>query len=89
MTNSRTIGSGHATCIRFSRKGDFLASGRVSPNLIPLTEAKLDDPQQVDGTIVVFDVETNGVARKLRGHTRQIQSLRCDRSAVLTYQTFQ
>ncbi|MCJ1339300.1 chromatin binding protein [Bachmanniomyces sp. S44760] len=67
--------SGHATCIRFSRKGDFLASGRVSPNLIPLTEAKLDDPQQVDGTIVVFDVETNGVARKLRGHTRQIQSL--------------
>jgi COMPASS component SWD1 len=30
----------------------------------------------VDGTIVIFDVETNGVARKLRGHTRQIQSLR-------------
>ncbi|MCJ1346771.1 chromatin binding protein [Peltigera leucophlebia] len=28
-----------------------------------------------DGTVVVFDVETNGVARKLRGHTRQIQSL--------------
>ncbi|KAL8832792.1 MAG: hypothetical protein Q9191_000064 [Dirinaria sp. TL-2023a] len=50
--------SGHATCIKFNRKGDFLASGRV------------------DGTIVVFDIETNGVARKLRGHTRQIQSLR-------------
>ncbi|KAL8831073.1 MAG: hypothetical protein Q9170_005453 [Blastenia crenularia] len=50
-------GSGHAACIRFNRKGDFLASGRV------------------DGSIVIFDVETNGVARKLRGHTRQIQSL--------------
>ncbi|KAI4166019.1 MAG: hypothetical protein LQ342_000450 [Letrouitia transgressa] len=50
-------GSGHATCIRFNRKGDFLASGRV------------------DGTIVIFDVETNGIARKLRGHTRQIQAL--------------
>ncbi|MCJ1438510.1 chromatin binding protein [Xylographa pallens] len=49
--------SGHATCIRFNRKGDFLASGRV------------------DGIIVIFDVETNGVAHKLRGHTRQIQSL--------------
>jgi len=30
---------------------------------------------RVDGTIVIFDVETLGVARKLRGHTRQIQSL--------------
>ncbi|MCJ1386372.1 chromatin binding protein [Xylographa soralifera] len=49
--------SGHATCIRFNRKGDFLASGRA------------------DGVIVIFDVETNGVAHKLRGHTRQIQSL--------------
>ncbi|KAL8642759.1 MAG: hypothetical protein Q9228_000600 [Teloschistes exilis] len=51
------IRSGHATCLRFNRKGDFLASGRS------------------DGTVVVFDIETNGVARKLRGHTRQIQSL--------------
>ncbi|KAL8870860.1 MAG: hypothetical protein Q9174_003189 [Haloplaca sp. 1 TL-2023] len=51
------VRSGHATCIRFNRKGDFLASGRA------------------DGTVVVFDIETNGVARKLRGHTRQIQSL--------------
>ncbi|KAL8952863.1 MAG: hypothetical protein Q9222_001255 [Ikaeria aurantiellina] len=51
------VRSGHATCIRFNRKGDFLASGRV------------------DGTVVIFDIETNGVARKLRGHTRQIQSL--------------
>ena len=25
--------------------------------------------------MAIFDVETNGVARKLRGHTRQIQSL--------------
>lgn len=31
---------------------------------------------QVDGSVVIFDLETNGVARKLRGHTRQIQSLR-------------
>lgn len=31
---------------------------------------------QVDGTLVIFDIETYGVARKLRGHTRQIQSLR-------------
>ncbi|EEH15894.2 hypothetical protein PABG_05981 [Paracoccidioides brasiliensis Pb03] len=49
--------SGHATCLRFNRKGDFLASGRV------------------DGTVVIFDVETDGVARKLRGHSKQIQSL--------------
>ncbi|OJJ45619.1 hypothetical protein ASPZODRAFT_2108382 [Penicilliopsis zonata CBS 506.65] len=48
---------GHATCLRFNRKGDYLASGRA------------------DGTVVIFDLETNGVARKLRGHTRQIQSL--------------
>ena len=27
--------------------------------------------------MVIFDIETNGVARKLRGHTRQVQSLRC------------
>lgn len=50
--------SGHATCLRFNHRGDFLASGRV------------------DGTVVIFDIETNGVARKLRGHTRQMQSLR-------------
>lgn len=25
----RDIGSGHATCLRFNRRGDFLASGRV------------------------------------------------------------
>ncbi|MCJ1296494.1 chromatin binding protein [Xylographa carneopallida] len=55
--------SGHATCIRFNRKGDFLASGRV------------------DGIIVIFDVETNGVAHKLRGHTRQIQSLSWSRDS--------
>lgn len=54
------LGSGHATCLRFNRKGDLLASGRV------------------DGTVVIFDIETNGVARKLRGHTRQMQSLRYD-----------
>ncbi|MCJ1402081.1 chromatin binding protein [Xylographa trunciseda] len=55
--------SGHATCIRFNRKGDFLASGRA------------------DGIIVIFDVETNGVAHKLRGHTRQIQSLSWSRDS--------
>ncbi|CAI6339745.1 unnamed protein product [Periconia digitata] len=49
--------SGHSTSIRFSHRGDLLASGRS------------------DGIVVVFDIETNGVARKLRGHTRQIQSL--------------
>ncbi|KAF2093474.1 WD40 repeat-like protein [Rhizodiscina lignyota] len=49
--------SGHSTVIKFSHRGDFLASGRL------------------DGTVVVFDVETSGVARKLRGHTRQVQSL--------------
>lgn len=26
--------------------------------------------------VVIFDIETNGVSRKLRGHTRQIQSIR-------------
>ncbi|KAI9369742.1 WD40-repeat-containing domain protein [Aspergillus egyptiacus] len=56
-TLTEKLRSGHATCLRFNRKGDYLASGRV------------------DGTVVIFDVETNGVARKLRGHTRQIQSL--------------
>ncbi|CAL5866805.1 uncharacterized protein PFLUO_LOCUS1015 [Penicillium psychrofluorescens] len=49
--------SGHATCLRFNHKGDYLASGRV------------------DGVVVIFDIETNGVSRKLRGHTRQIQSI--------------
>ncbi|KAI9824167.1 MAG: chromatin binding protein [Phylliscum demangeonii] len=40
--------SGHATCLRFNRRGDLLASGRV------------------DGTVVIFDLETNGVARKAK-----------------------
>ncbi|KAI9744436.1 MAG: chromatin binding protein [Claussenomyces sp. TS43310] len=56
-STTTSLRSGHSTCVRFNRKGDLLASGRV------------------DGTVVIFDVETNGVARKLRGHTRQIQSL--------------
>jgi WD40 repeat protein len=30
---------------------------------------------RADGIVVIFDVETNGVARKLKGHTRQIASL--------------
>lgn len=41
--------------------------------------------RKVDGTVVVFDIETNGVARKLRGHTRQIQSLRCRRIDAQCY----
>jgi COMPASS component SWD1 len=56
-TPTAHLRSGHSTCARFSRRGDFLASGRV------------------DGIVVIFDVETNGVARKLCGHVRQIQSL--------------
>ncbi|KAH8597473.1 WD40-repeat-containing domain protein [Bisporella sp. PMI_857] len=57
-----SLRSGHATCVRFNRKGDFLAAGRV------------------DGTVVIFDVETNGIARKLKGHTRQVQSLSWSRN---------
>ncbi|KAI5781821.1 WD40-repeat-containing domain protein [Geopyxis carbonaria] len=49
--------AGHSTVIRFNRKGDLLASGRV------------------DGTVVLFDVETNSLARTLRGHIRQVQYL--------------
>ncbi|KAK4229697.1 SWD1-like protein [Podospora fimiseda] len=62
ITNS--IRSGHSTCVRFNRQGDYLASGRG------------------DGTVVIWDIETMGVARKLRGHSKQIQSLswsRCGR----------
>lgn len=59
-----TIRSGHATFLRFNRKGDYLASGRV------------------DGTVAVWDLETMGVARKLRGHSKSITYLswsRCGR----------
>ncbi|KAK4147785.1 SWD1-like protein [Dichotomopilus funicola] len=61
---TNTIRSGHSTCVRFNRRGDFLASGRV------------------DGTVVIWDLETMGVARKLRGHSKNITSLswsRCGR----------
>lgn len=61
---TNTIRSGHTTCLRFNRRGDYLASGRV------------------DGTVVVWDIETMGVARKLRGHRSAITSLswsRCGR----------
>lgn len=30
IASTNDIGSGHATCLRFNRKGDCLASGRVS-----------------------------------------------------------
>lgn len=49
--------SGHATCLRFNQKGDYLASGRY------------------DGLVVIFDMETHSIARRLRGHTKQVQSL--------------
>ncbi|KAH8648043.1 WD40-repeat-containing domain protein, partial [Tricladium varicosporioides] len=52
-----SLRSGHACALRFNRKGDLLAAGRI------------------DGVVVIFDVETQGVARKLKGHTKQIQSL--------------
>lgn len=56
-TATHVLRSGHTSFVRFNRKGDLLAAGRV------------------DGTIVIFDVETYGVARKLKGHRRQIYSL--------------
>ncbi|KKA26283.1 hypothetical protein TD95_000084 [Thielaviopsis punctulata] len=61
---TNTIRSGHATCLRFNYKGDYLASGRV------------------DGTVVVWDLDTMGSAQKLRGHNKTISSLswsRCGR----------
>jgi len=30
---------------------------------------------RLDGAVVIFDVETNAIARKLKGHLRQVQSL--------------
>ena len=60
----RLRSSGQAVCIRFSHRGDLLASGTAK------------------GTIAIFDLETNGVARKLKGHTagRTVQSLSWERS---------
>ncbi|KAK9467567.1 WD40-repeat-containing domain protein [Lipomyces arxii] len=54
---THTLNFGQSTCIKFNRKGDYLASGLV------------------DGTVIVFDFDTYGIARVLRGHTRPIQSL--------------
>ncbi|KZZ93788.1 WD40 repeat-like-containing domain protein [Moelleriella libera RCEF 2490] len=68
---TNTIRSGHATVLRFNRKGDYLASGRV------------------DGAIAVWDLETMGVARKLRGHSKNITFLswsRCGRYLLSTCQ---
>ena len=61
---ARLHSSGQAVCIRFSHRGDLLASGTAK------------------GTIVIYDLETNGVARKLKGHTpgRTVQSLSWERS---------
>lgn len=69
ITNS--IRSGHATVLRFNRKGDYLASGRV------------------DGAVAIWDLETMGVARKLRGHSKNITFLswsRCGRYLLSTCQ---
>lgn len=66
-----SIRSGHATMLRFNRRGDYLASGRV------------------DGTVAVWDLETMGVARKLRGHSKSITFLswsRCGRYLLSTCQ---
>lgn len=62
--SARLRSSGQAVCIRFSHRGDLLASGTAK------------------GTIAIFDLETNGVARKLKGHTggRTVQSLSWERS---------
>lgn len=68
---TNTIRSGHATTLRFNRKGDYLASGRG------------------DGTVVVWDLETMGVARKLRGHSKSITFLswsRCGQYLLTTCQ---
>ncbi|KAK9450758.1 WD40-repeat-containing domain protein [Limtongia smithiae] len=54
---THTLNYGRSTCIRFNRKGDYLASGLA------------------DGTVIVFDFDTYGIARVLRGHTRAVQSL--------------
>ncbi|KAK9379037.1 WD40-repeat-containing domain protein [Kockiozyma suomiensis] len=48
---------GRSTCLRFNRKGDYLASGLF------------------DGSVIVFDFDTYGIARVLRGHTRPVTSL--------------
>ena len=66
-----SLKSGHVTCVRFNRKGDFLAAGRT------------------DGRVVIFDMDVGSVARKLKGHTRQIQSLswsRCGRYLLTSAQ---
>ncbi|KAK9472206.1 WD40-repeat-containing domain protein [Dipodascopsis tothii] len=54
---THTLQYGQATCLKFNRNGDYLASGLF------------------DGTVVVFDFDTYGIARVLRGHTRAIESL--------------
>lgn len=64
ILTARLRSSGQAVCIRFSHRGDLLASGTAK------------------GTIAIFDLETNGVARKLKGHTvgRTVQSLSWEKS---------
>lgn len=56
LTKHLTSG-GHSRCIRFSKKGDYLALGLL------------------DGTIVIFDMDTYQVIRKLQFHTNAVQSI--------------
>ena len=59
----------------------FRSSKSLCVTCLPL----VDHSPKVDGAIVIFDVETSEVARKLRGHTRQIQSIRYDRKIYCRY----
>lgn len=47
------------------------------PSLAPAIQRISADRAQgkADGTIIIYDIETNAVARKLKGHSRQVQSL--------------
>lgn len=88
-------GSGHATTLRFNRKGDYLASGRVDGKIIiwwvyfTKNHTRFDSggqfclihqlPRAIQTRFMTNhhrDCETWGIAMKLVGHWKQIQSLR-------------
>jgi COMPASS component SWD1 len=64
----------HLRSLQSERRLPRLRTRTLIPAIHPL-EAD-SECLQFDGTIVIFDAETNGIAHKLRGHNRQIQSLR-------------